>query len=187
MPTPRFCTSLNNRSLTLGPAPRSARPSPNARHVGQRLGNRHQFACTMLSSRTRRLTSEYDAGPLRASRSIRALSAMVPPGRRISSCPRNRLAAMRGRHQLSSDRSSRCRSPGRRADGGAHRTPSTRTSPRSGAMTPPNMVISVDLPAPFSPTTHGPAAAQVEVDAAQRMDAAEAFLDAGHGEDGGRS
>src|SRR5262245_133669 len=34
-----------------------------------------------------------------------------------------------------------------------HSSPSRRTTPRSGRWTPPRMRISVDLPAPFSPTT----------------------------------
>ena len=67
--------------------------------------------------------------------------------------------------------------PGRRP------RPRSRISPASGAWTPARILISVDLPAPFSPSSACTSpAAEVEIDAVERERAGEALGEAADGE-----
>ena len=126
----------------------------------QRLGDRHELA---LGEAERRRPAGPGRGRSRAGPSTaRAASRMRARSTRASG-PKRRTGRSPSAMFSAIDSAGTSRSscgmvtmPAAMASRGLEKcraAPSTRTVPRSGRQTPPRMRISVDLPAPFSPTT----------------------------------
>ena len=116
---------------------RSAKPSEATGRSGS--GSKSSWASTARAASRMRARSTTASGPnRRTGRSPSAMfSAIDSAGTSRSSCGMVTMPAAMASRGLE-----KCRA-----------APSTRTVPRSGRQTPPRMRISVDLPAPFSPTT----------------------------------
>ena len=142
---------------------RSAKPSEATGRSGS--GSKSSWASTARAAARICARSTRASGPnRRTGRSPSAMfSAIDSAGTRRSSCGMVTMPAAMASRGLA-----KCRA-----------APSTRTVPRSGRQTPPRMRISVDLPAPFSPTTAWiSAGADVEVDAVEGDRRAEMFAHA---------
>src|SRR5262245_45999352 len=123
-------------ALAIATSWRSAKPSDAIVRSGS--GSKSSSASTARACARMRARSTTASGPRRRTgRSPSAMfSAIDSAGTRRSSCGMVTPPAA-----IASCGLAKCRS-----------RPSTRTTPRSGRCTPPRMRISVDLPAPFSPT-----------------------------------
>ena len=187
MPTPRPLSSPHDaeQTLDLRGRQRGGRlvHDQDARRRGQRLGDRDELALAdaQLRHRPRRI----DATPAAAQplpRLAQHAPAVEHPQRRQLRCPRNRFAATSRPGTRSSSWKIVAIPAACASRGLANRTgaPSI-ASPPVGHHAPERMPISVLLPAPFSPRQRMDlAGAQIEIDAAQRMYAAEMFLHPAH-------
>src|SRR6516225_900865 len=134
----RMKTRQRRRSaLAIATSWRSAKPSEATRARGS--GSKSSCASTSRASARMRARSIMASGPnRRTGRSPSAMfSAIDSAGTRRRSCGMVTTPAAMASRGLAK----------------RHSFPSRRTTPRSGRWTPPRMRISVDLPAPFSPTT----------------------------------
>ena len=124
-------------ALAIATSWRSAKPSEATGRSGS--GSKSSWASTARAAARICARSTRASGPnRRTGRSPSAMfSAIDSAGTRRSSCGMVTMPAAMASRGLA-----KCRS-----------APSTRIVPRSGRQTPPRMRISVDLPAPFSPTT----------------------------------
>src|SRR5262245_56185879 len=124
-------------ALAIATSWRSAKPSEATLARGS--GSKSSCASTSRASSRMRARSIIANGPKRrAGRSPSAMfSAIDSAGTRRRSCGMVTMPAAMASWGLAK----------------RHSSPSRRTTPRSGRWTPPRMRISVDLPAPFSPTT----------------------------------
>src|SRR6516165_5603148 len=134
----RMKTRQRRRSaLAIATSWRSAKPSEATRARGS--GSKSSCASTSRASARMRARSTMASGPKRRTgRSPSAtFSAIDSAGTRRRSCGMVTMPAAMASWGLAK----------------WHSSPSRRTTPRLGRWTPPRMRISVDLPAPFSPTT----------------------------------
>src|SRR6516165_6066047 len=134
----RMKTRHRRRSaLAIATSWRSAKPSEATR--ARESGSKSSCASTSRASARMRARSIMASGPnRRTGRSPSAtFSAIDSAGTRRRSCGMVTMPAAIASWGLAK----------------WHSSPSRRITPRSGRWTPPRMRISVDLPAPFSPTT----------------------------------